>query len=169
MGPKVTIRPAISDDAPAILQCLHIAFEPYRSFYSEQGFSDTVLTKETIHRRLADFQVLVAATSSGEIVGTIAYSVQQAGKGHLRGMAVLPDRMGTGLAQSLLDASETELRKLGCDRITLDTTAPLQRAIRFYERNGYRRSNKVGDHFGMPLYEFVKTLPMGEVDYSGTI
>ena len=30
--------------------------------------------------------------------------------------------------------------------------------FRFYERNGYRASGKVGDHFGMPLYEYVKAI-----------
>jgi hypothetical protein len=29
------------------------------------------------------------------------------------------------------------MRAAGCHRITLDTTVPLQRAIRFYQRHGY--------------------------------
>ena len=37
-------------------------------------------------------------------------------------------------------------------------SAPLQRAIRFYERNGYRPSGRVADFFGMPLFEYVKPL-----------
>ena len=31
-------------------------------------------------------------------------------------------------------------------------------AIRFYERNGYVASGRVGDFFGMPLYEYLKPL-----------
>jgi ribosomal protein S18 acetylase RimI-like enzyme len=73
-------------------------------------------------------------------------------------MAVLPECQGKGVAEALLRAAEDELRRRGCTCITLDTTAPLQRAIRFYERHGYRASGKVGDHFGMPLYEYVKGL-----------
>ena len=65
---------------------------------------------------------------------------------------------GVGVAAQLLAAAESELRSRNCRRITLDTTAPLERAIRFYEKHGYRRSGKVGDFFGMPLYEFVKNL-----------
>jgi len=34
----------------------------------------------------------------------------------------------------------------------------LERAMRFYEKHGYRRSSKVSDFFGMPLFEYVKTL-----------
>jgi hypothetical protein len=30
--------------------------------------------------------------------------------------------------------------------------------MRFYERNGYRRTGKVGDFFGMPRIEYAKEL-----------
>ena len=56
----------------------------------------------------------------------------------------------------MLQAAESELRARGCRRVTLDTTQPLERAMRFYEKNGYRRSGNVGDFFGMPLFEYVK-------------
>ncbi|HTC94503.1 MAG TPA: hypothetical protein VK699_13775 [Terriglobales bacterium] len=49
-------------------------------------------------------------------------------EGHLRGMAVLPYWRGTGLA------------------------------VKFYEKNGYRRSGKIADFFGMPLIEYLKSL-----------
>jgi hypothetical protein len=42
--------------------------------------------------------------------------------------------------------------------VTLDTTAPLVRAIRFYERNGYARSGAVSNFYGMQLYEYRKVL-----------
>jgi ribosomal protein S18 acetylase RimI-like enzyme len=58
----------------------------------------------------------------------------------------------------LLLAAETTLKMQGCTRITLDTTSPLEPAIRFYTRHGYLRSGRVGDFFGMPLYEFAKQL-----------
>ena len=61
-----------------------------------------------------------------------------------------------GIAAGLLARAEAELLGRGCRRITLDTTAPLERAMRFYERNGYRRSSKVQDFYGMPLFEYVK-------------
>jgi len=73
-------------------------------------------------------------------------------------MAVLPAFQSAGIAQQLLDRAEAELLAQKCIRITLDTTAPLKRAIRFYQRNGFRPSGRVTDFFGMPLYEYVKTL-----------
>jgi putative acetyltransferase len=73
-------------------------------------------------------------------------------------MAVLPEWQGSGVARALLHAAETELRKNQCERVTLDTTEPLQRAVRFYEKHGFRPSGRVSDFFGMPLYEYVKLL-----------
>ena len=76
-------------------------------------------------------------------------------EGHIRGMAVLSEWQGSGLASKLLASAESELRALGCScRITLDTTAPLRPAIRFYEKHGSHRSGKVTDFFGMELFEF---------------
>ncbi len=152
---NVVIRTATAADARAILDCLAAAFESYRTTYTHDAYLDTVLTEETITARLAVMQVFVAA-SGDQIVGTIACSKQDASEGHLRGMAVLPEWLGRGIGEKLLHAAEAELIQEGCSRITLDTTDPLQRATRFYEKHGYRRSGKITDFFGMPLHEYVK-------------
>lgn len=102
--------------------------------------------------------VFVAKDASGRVVGTIACQSVGGGEGHLRGMAVLPEQRGTGVAQYLLEAAEQELWRAGCKLATLDTTAPLKRAIRFYEKNGYRATGRVQEFFGMPLYEYSKGL-----------
>ena len=156
--PVSTIRKAEAGDRDAILGCLGRAFEPYRGQYSPEGFRDTTLTSETIQSRMREMVLLVACSDAGDVVGTIGCGVIHGDEGHIRGMAVLPHWQGSGVAEQLLAAAERELLRNGCTRVTLDTTAPLQRAIRFYERNGYRRSGKVGDFFGMPLYEYIKNL-----------
>lgn len=102
--------------------------------------------------------LFVAVNEDGEVVGTIGCASLVNHEGHLRGMAVLPDRQGSGLAGQLLERAESELRDLGCTRVTLDTTEPLKRAVRFYERHGYRATGRVTNFFGMPLYEYAKEL-----------
>jgi ribosomal protein S18 acetylase RimI-like enzyme len=154
----ISIRNSTTDDAMEILACLQAAFAPYRDSYTPAAYLDTVLTPETLQVRFAHMQVLVAQTSSGQIVGTIACQAIKHGEGHLRGMAVLPDCQGGGIAAELLAHVEAELRRQNCTRITLDTTAPLERAMRFYEKFGYRRSGKISDFFGMSLFEFQKSL-----------
>ncbi|HZR29429.1 MAG TPA: GNAT family N-acetyltransferase [Terriglobales bacterium] len=153
---EIIIRSARQGDDEAILRCLAAAFEPYRSAYTAEAFSDTVLDPERLAVRLRQMHVLVAIAPEG-VVGTIAGSLHGA-EGHLRGMAVLPHWHKTGVAVKLLCAIEAWLRTNGCTRVTLDTTLPLHAAIKFYEKNGYRRSGTVSDFFGMLLVEYLKPL-----------
>lgn len=154
----VSIRDATRDDIPAIARCLHQAFDDYRDSYTPGAFADTVLTHTALQRRMETMCVLVAVRQSGEIVGTIAYQAVDEMEGHIRGMAVDPQVQGSGIAAKLLSSVESKLRNQHCFRITLDTTEPLVRAVRFYEKNGFRRSGYVRDFFGMPLLEYVKVL-----------
>lgn len=141
-----------------MLECLQRAFEPYRAHYTPGAYSDTVPTRESVARRFDTMTILVAEDEAGRALGTIACSVRAAGHGHLRGMAVVPEWQGRGVADRLLQAAESELRAKGCTRVTLDTTDPLQRAMRFYERAGFQRTGRIRDFYGMPLYEFAKRL-----------
>jgi N-acetylglutamate synthase-like GNAT family acetyltransferase len=138
-----SIRKATSNDTPGILACLSAAFEDYRARYTLAAFLDTVLTPETIERRLQGMFVFVATDESGQIVGTVACNVIDKEEGHIRGLAVLPTWQGSGVAGRLLAHAVSKFGERNCSRITLDTTEPLKRAIRFY---------------GMPLFEYVKIL-----------
>jgi ribosomal protein S18 acetylase RimI-like enzyme len=155
---RIVIRRATAADATAILNCLASAFDTYRANYTPDAYLDTVLSVETVPQRLESMQVFVAAVADEQVIGTIACAMSDGAEGHLRGMAVQPAWQGRGAAEKLLRAAEAELLSRGCTRITLDTTEPLLRAMRFYEKHGYRRSGKTTDFFGMPLHEYVKEL-----------
>lgn len=152
------IRPAADSDIDEVRACLEAAFEPYRVAYTPDAFSDTVPARDGLVLRLRRMRVLVAEDDGGRIVGTIAHESGASGVGHLRGMAVLPEQLGSGTAARLLEAAEHAVRAAGCSRVTLDTTAPLRRATRFYERQGYRPTGRVTDFFGMLLFEYEKNL-----------
>jgi len=153
---SLLIRKACKDDEAEILACLAAAFAPYRSEYTPDAFADTVMDAATIKRRIREMRVIIAI-SKEQIVGTIGCGVNGE-EGHLRGMAVLPRWQGTALASLLLQAAEAEIRNAGCKYVTLDTTLPLQRAIRFYQRHGFVASGRVSDFFGMQLFEYRKLL-----------
>jgi GNAT superfamily N-acetyltransferase len=159
MATDYFIRSANAEDAPAILGCLAAAFEPYRSSYTPGAWLDTVLSPETLQERFSSMEMLVAISPQEGVAGTIAFAAK-GDEGHLRGMAVLPAWQGKGVAEALLLAAEAELVGRKCVRITLDTTEPLQRAMRFYEKQGYRHSGRVADFFGMRLHEYTKHLPV---------
>lgn len=154
-GP-IEIRRAETTDAQAIADCLQAAFAQHRDQYTPKAYADTVLQTDGVLRRMREMYLLVAV-AGGRIIGTIG-CLADASEGHLRGMAVLPAWQGTGVAADLLGAAEAELRKNGCSVVTLDTTEPLLRAIRFYTTHGYSASGHVTDFFGMPLYEYRKLL-----------
>ncbi|HJQ13018.1 MAG TPA: GNAT family N-acetyltransferase [Gemmatimonadaceae bacterium] len=153
---KFVIRQAEVADAAAIAVCLREAFEPYRSQYTAGAFADTVPDEAGIQDRLRTMTCFVAFNPTGEIVGTVAAHAQMSDIGHLRGMAVRKKWQGSGVAAELLAAAEEFLRDRGCNLITLDTTRPLARAIRFYERYGFVATGRVQDFFGMPLFEYTK-------------
>lgn len=162
----IEFRKAHTGDEQGVRACLVSAFEPYRHEYTASAFKDTVPTLETILERMFQMTVYVAVTSTGEIVGTLAVALR-ATEGHLRGMAVQPAWQGKSVAEMLLIHAERDLWATGCVRLTLDTTAPLRRAIGFYERHGFSFSGRVIDFFGMPLYEYSKQLDPQEDDLSG--
>jgi ribosomal protein S18 acetylase RimI-like enzyme len=157
MKSEVAIRKAQPPDAAAIAECLASAFAPFRSQYTSGAFADTVLTTQGVLHRMTHMTIYAALTPANEIVGTVAVAIDDQ-TGHLRGMAIRPDWQGRAIAEELLRVAEDDMRAAGCSRITLDTTLPLQRAIRFYERNGYLPTGRVTNFFGMPLHEYAKQL-----------
>lgn len=157
MQSPITIGRAGARDAPAIAECLESAFAPFRNQYTPGAYADTVLDADGVLKRMAHMTVHVAVTESGEVVGTIASTAGER-TGHLRGMAVRPEWQGHHIAEQLLLEAENELRSAGCARITLGTTDPLQRAMRFYANHGYVPTGRVSDFFGMDLHEYAKKL-----------
>lgn len=158
MAGAFRIRQARLVDTSGILECLAQAFAPYRVHYTTAAFADTVLTRRTLRRRFKEMTVLVAIDHSHGVIGTVAYKVAEIGHGHIRGMAVGLAWQGSGVAKSLLDKAESDLRKLHCNSMTLSTTKPLERAIRFYEKNGFHATGEVSSFFGMDLISYRKDI-----------
>lgn len=158
MTQSFNIRRATLEHSDGILDCLRVAFAPYRTDYTADAFSDTVLTSRTFAERLGNMSVLIAIDQSGQVVGTVAYQMVDTTEGHIRGMAVRPEWHGHGVAQRLLDQLQSDLRELHCSVLTLDTTRPLRRAICFYEKNGFRATGEIEFFFGMDLFKYRKDL-----------
>ena len=152
------IRRATPADATGILDCLRAAFGEYQRHYTEGAYLDTVLTPESVQTRLSRSTVFVALDTMQQVVGTVSCSQAAGREGHIRGMAVRLEWQGAGVSAQLLQRVESELRNKKCSRVSLDTTEPLRRAMRFYERNGYQQSGKVADFFGMRLIEYIKNV-----------
>ena len=108
--------------------------------------------------------------ASGEVIGVVIQSGKESGFiagadvtefDQMSDPAVLPEALGSTTASRLLQAAERALLRAGCSRVTLDTTRPLQRAVAFYQRHGYRPTGRIRDFYGMPLFEHSKEIGPG--------
>lgn len=159
MTKDIIIRRATKKDSEAVHETLLAAFEKYQSYYSPKGFTDTVLSKEMAKDRIKEMNVYIAVEKEGKIIGTIGWQKLNDSEGHIRGMGVIPNWQGKkGPAKLLLQQVEKDAKKEGCIILTLDTTEVLKRAQHFYEKNGFRKTGKIGDFFGSLIHEFEKKL-----------
>lgn len=156
MEKRFSIRRAAPSDWQGVLDCLREAFEPYRERYTDLAFADTVLTPATLQRRRSEMQILVAVEPANRVIGTVAFAV--AGhEGHVRGMAVLPEYQGCGVAAALLAQVEADLRGLNCVSVTLETTGLLIRAMHFYEKPGSPERQRFYPSLAWSFWDIVKT------------
>jgi putative acetyltransferase len=66
--------------------------------------------------------------------------------GEIRRMYIAPDRRGTGLSRLVLDALESEARRLGYARVRLETGVNQRAAIALYASSGYEPIQRYGPY-----------------------
>lgn len=155
--PDVKIRLADASDAETIATVLYESFVEYESLYTPKGFAATSITSEEIVNRMREGPVWVAVRNE-VIVGT-ASVVPKDESLYLRGMAVLPTARGQRTGELMLAQIEIFAVTEGLHRLFLSSTLFLDRAIRLYERFGFRRTGE-GPHelFGTPLFTMEKAM-----------
>jgi ribosomal protein S18 acetylase RimI-like enzyme len=154
---SIQIRLAVPDDAPAIASVLFESFIEYQSQYTEAGFAATAIGNDEIQHRMKEGPIWVAVEQD-VIVGAVS-AVIVAERLYIRGMAILPMARGQGIGQSLLTRIETFASEQHIQHLFLSTTPFLNRAIRLYERCGFRRRKEgPSDLFGTPLFTMEKIL-----------
>ena len=63
---------------------------------------------------------------------------------------VVPEAQGTGAADLLMEALVTHARELGVTQLELSVAADNPRAVRFYERHGFRQEGRLPNAVMMP-------------------
>ncbi|MFW5919215.1 MAG: ribosomal protein S18-alanine N-acetyltransferase [Halanaeroarchaeum sp.] len=129
-----TIRTAVRADLLAVLRIERAVFsqpwtmDAFEQFLDEPGF-------------------LVAEAPAqdggpgGEILGYVVatgVTVNGTAMGHVKDLAVAPDRQGRGLGSRLLDRALSILAGRGFDRVRLEVRESNERAIDLYEQFGFR-------------------------------
>ena len=145
------------DDASSIASVLQRSFIEYESSYTKEAFAVTISTPEQIRERIDEGPIWIAL-QNGIIVGTVS-AVAKGDALYIRSMAVDPMMRGGGSGSALLKCVEEFAVQEGFKCLFLSTTPFLTRAIRLYEKHGFR-PNDDGPHdlFGTPLFTMVKTL-----------
>jgi GNAT superfamily N-acetyltransferase len=153
----VEMRLAQLTDAGAIAALLLAAFIEYKPLYTDDGFAATTPTNEQILDRMQEGPIWIVLFQQS-IVGTLSVILEDS-ELYLRGMAVLPAARGQRAGGLLLKQVEDFALAHGCRRLFLSTTPFLSRAIRLYERFGFRRTEEgPADLFGTPLFTMEKML-----------
>jgi N-acetylglutamate synthase-like GNAT family acetyltransferase len=156
-NPSIQIRLASAADVPAISAILSRAFAEFEPVYTPGGFAATTPTADEIEARWDEGPVWIALLD-GKIVGTVA-TVPKGDSLYVRSMAVLPEARGHHIGERLLDHVEGYAREHGLVRLFLSTTPFLDRAIRLYEKYGFRRKDSgPQDLFGTPIFSMEKLL-----------
>ncbi|HEX9993630.1 MAG TPA: GNAT family N-acetyltransferase [Acidimicrobiales bacterium] len=86
----------------------------------------------------ASFHSFFVAVDGDRVVGTAALAVHDDGCGELRKLFLLSDCRGAGVGRGLLDAVLDAARSAGLRQVRLLTRDRYDRAIRLYERSGFR-------------------------------
>ena len=94
---------------------------------------------------------LVARDLDGVAVGCGALRVLDDGTGEVKRMYVSPPARGTGAATGILRGLQNHARQLGVDTLVLSTGTEQPDAMRFYEREGYQRTEGYGPYVGQPM------------------
>ncbi|RLP25381.1 helix-turn-helix domain-containing GNAT family N-acetyltransferase [Mesorhizobium sp. YM1C-6-2] len=90
--------------------------------------------------------VFLIARLHGRAVGCGALKPLDASTAEIKRMWVAPDTRGLGVARRLLAALEDEARRMGMERIILDTNRSLLEAQAMYRKAGYRDTGRYNDN-----------------------
>jgi GNAT superfamily N-acetyltransferase len=138
------IRPAVSDDVPAIVAML--AGDPLGA--QRESPDDLTPYLAALERLSADpNQHLVVAVREGRVVGTLQLTVLPglSRKGSTRslieGVRIHSDERGSGLGTRFIEWAIEESRRQGCHLVELTSDATRTDAHRFYERLGFTASH----------------------------
>ena len=99
---------------------------------------------------------MFGAFDDGELLGCGAVKQMTPEYGEIKRMFVLDRARGRGVATSLLDALERHLLEAGVRMARLETGIHQPAALRFYERQGYRRIGAFGSYAPDPLSVFME-------------
>jgi len=114
--------------------------------YGEEDLSDFNPYETGIEK-----SCFVIARFNGQAVGCGALRPLNENTGEVKRMYVLPSMRGKGISRKILNELEAEAKKLGYEKLWLETGVLQPEAIGLYEKDGYLRIKNYGIYINNPL------------------
>jgi len=143
-GRRIELRSPGPEDAAADLECMKkAAAETEFLLSSPEDVTVDIPRHAAALEDVRDdpYALLLLCVAQGAVVGRLHGYVKPRCKVRHRfrlGLCVLRDCWGQGLATAMLQTAARIARELGCTQLELEVMAHNSRAIRLYEREGYR-------------------------------
>lgn len=130
------IRPIREADVPETLELV-------ATVLAEFGLAFGEATDEELRALPASYETgaFWVATHDGALAGTCGVFPLEPHTFELRKMFLRPAARGLGIGARLFDVALAWVRERGAQRIVLDTTEAMTRAIAFYEARGFVRDD----------------------------
>jgi RimJ/RimL family protein N-acetyltransferase len=136
----VHVRRVIAKDVPAVIDLVRDTLAEFGLEFGKGAKTDDELAHlpGSYDEHGGAFWV---AVREGEMLGTAGVFPVAPSTLELRKMYLRPASRGLGLGKRLLDEALRFAKKAGAERMVLDTTHQMTRAIEFYESNGFVRDD----------------------------
>lgn len=134
--PGIRIRKAEMTDAPRLAEVAFRAWEAgILPILTERPGLRDAERRRLSHAVGQGWRHTIVAEIDGIVVG---WCSRVAGRSYIPYLFVIPEMQGHRIGAMLLDRMEVMLELQGAERVHLETPADHVRAVRFYERQGYR-------------------------------
>lgn len=133
----VRVRRAVADDAPQLRMLIDAAMAAYARDSAIPGLLDAQREDiDDLRRHIADDIVLIAELE-GVPVGTARLVLGDGKEAYFSRFAVDPHLHRGGVGGILYAEAESELRRQGCQAVSLHTALSNTALLRFYQQRGF--------------------------------
>lgn len=112
----------------------------FRDIFRENGWSERPsdhMDEPHLLFHLPNDGLLLLVKENEKVIGTVGLIFLSKIEGHIKRFYLYKHYRGTGVAQKLLGELEKNAKKLGLKKLILDVSKSNARAVRFYEKSGF--------------------------------
>jgi ribosomal-protein-alanine N-acetyltransferase len=109
--------------------------------------SNTFVDIAFAFRRNRKYWFVSIDEGNNKITGFVAGTMKSSERGHISGIAVVPDRRRKGIGGKLIETAEDAFMRDGFKKITLEVRKSNVGAQNFYEKQGYTPTYVTGGYY----------------------